>query len=51
MLSDGGGFDQLVTAIQGAAWQIALTTKDVGNPPADGEPDMRKSFFDGATDA
>lgn len=43
VLNEGGDFDQLVTAIHGAAWQIALNTQDTGSPPT--------SFFANSVEA
>lgn len=33
------------------AWAVALSTKDVGEPPAEGQPDQRVSFFAGSVPA
>lgn len=31
------------------AWQVVLAAKEIGEPPADGQPDTRTSFFETAT--
>lgn len=41
----------LAGEIISAAWGIALAAKEIGEPPADGEPDARTSFFAASTPA
>ncbi|HEX8747369.1 MAG TPA: hypothetical protein VF717_09220 [Pyrinomonadaceae bacterium] len=41
----------LVGMLLNGMWSEALLKKDVGEPPAEDQPDTRRSFFEGAADA